>query len=41
MSLDARRLNQVGLGDVEAVLTGYLDNTYNPCTGWIFYFGSN
>jgi hypothetical protein len=40
--LDACKSDEVRPGEVEAVLTGYQDDTlYNPCAGWIFDFGSN
>ncbi len=41
VDLDACKSDEVRPGEIEAVLTGYLDDTYNPCAGWIFDFGSN
>ena len=39
--LNACKSDEVRPGEVEVVLTGYLDDTYNPCAGWIFDFESN
>lgn len=42
VSSGACRSDKVYPGEVEAILNGYLDDTYyNPCAGWRFDFGSD
>ncbi|MCE7063498.1 hypothetical protein [Dyadobacter sp. CY343] len=36
-----RKSDEIRPGEVEAVLVGFHDDTYNPCAGWIFDFGSH
>lgn len=36
-----RKTDEIRPGEAEAILVGFHDDTYNPCAGWVFDFGSS